>query len=85
MCLLPTRPNPRVHGGFMNKDSIKPHAVSRTEAAAMIGIGKTLLNSCVADGRLASFKIGRRRLILVSSIEALIDPKSNGNDTRLSS
>lgn len=58
----------------MRTTSIKPHAVSRAEAATMIGIGKTLLNLCIADGRLASFKIGRRRLILVSSIEALIAP-----------
>lgn len=64
----------------MSKDSVKPHAVSRAEAAAMIGIGKTLLNSCLADGRLASFKIGRRRLILLSSIEALIASSHQGTE-----
>lgn len=45
-------------------------AVSPAQAAQMVGIGRTLLYAAISSGELASFKIGTRRLIRVSALEA---------------
>jgi excisionase family DNA binding protein len=47
-------------------------AVSVAEACAMIGIGRTKLYELIRDGRLKRVKVGRRTLLSVASIEALI-------------
>lgn len=47
-------------------------AVSVTEACEMIGIGRTKIYELIRDGRLKSVKVGRRTLLSVASIEALI-------------
>jgi excisionase family DNA binding protein len=45
-------------------------AVSPSEAAIIVGIGRTKLYEALSSGELASFKIGTRRLIRISSLEA---------------
>jgi excisionase family DNA binding protein len=45
-------------------------AVSPFEAAIIVGIGRTKLYEALSSGELASFKIGTRRLIRISSLEA---------------
>jgi len=45
-------------------------AVSPSEAARLSGIGRTKLYEVLNSGALASFKIGSRRLIRVSEIDA---------------
>lgn len=45
-------------------------AVSPTRAASLAGIGRTKLYEAIASGALPSFKIGTRRLIRVSALEA---------------
>lgn len=47
--------------------------VSVADAARMLGIGKTNLYSLLADGKLETRVLGRRRLIKVSSIRAFAD------------
>ena len=54
--------------------SIQPILVPVDIARAMLGgIGKTNLYAMLAAGDLESVKLGKRRLIRVSSIQALAD------------
>ena len=46
------------------------------EAAATSGIAKTKLYELLADGTLQSVKVGRARLILRSSLDALLTPQT---------
>lgn len=48
-------------------------AVSPAEAARMLGLGKTKLYELMAINEITSIKIGTRRLIRVSAIEAFLD------------
>lgn len=51
---------------------LPPLAVGPTEAARLIGCGRTRLYELLQDQELPSFTLGRRRLIRVSAIEAWI-------------
>ncbi|WP_375250420.1 helix-turn-helix domain-containing protein [Sphingomonas sp.] len=54
--------------------AIEPVLVSVDAARAMLGgIGKTNLYAMLSAGDLESVKLGKRRLIRVSSIQALAD------------
>lgn len=56
----------------MNSPASKPLAVSPTEAARLIGCGRTMLYQLIGAGALPSFTLGRRRLIRMAAIEAWI-------------
>ena len=43
------------------------------ETLLQLGIGRTTLYSLISEGRLEAIKIGRRRLIVASSAQALIE------------
>lgn len=45
-------------------------AVSPSEAAKLAGIGRTRLYESLSNGELPSFKIGSRRLIRLSALDA---------------
>jgi len=47
-------------------------AYSVTEAAAVLGIGRSLAYDLVARGRLRTFTIGRRRLVSHATIMELV-------------
>jgi len=47
----------------------RPAAVSVEEAAALLGIGRTLAYQLVFAHELRSVKVGRRRLVIRASIE----------------
>ena len=49
-----------------------PITTSVADAAKAIGVGHTTLYSLIKDGRLKVVKIGRRTLIRVDSIHALL-------------
>ena len=55
-----------------------PITVSVDEARNAIGIGRTKFYELVGQGRLKTLKIGRRTLVLVASIRALVDGSSDG-------
>jgi excisionase family DNA binding protein len=46
-------------------------AISINDAAKALGLGRTSIYAMIADGRLESFKLGRRRLVTVASIQRL--------------
>ena len=53
--------------------------LSVDEAMVALSIGRTMLYSLLADGSIASIKVGKKRLVLVSSIhEWLNDQLSYG-------
>ena len=51
----------------------EPIFVSVDTARTMLGIGRTAIFAAIAAGELETLKWGRRRLIRVSSIQALAD------------
>lgn len=57
----------------------KPLAVSPTEAARLIGCGRTMIYQLIGEGgALPSFTLGRRRLIRLAAIEAWIMARESG-------
>jgi excisionase family DNA binding protein len=47
-------------------------AVSISETAKALGLGRTTIYAMIADGRLEAIKLGRRRLVPVESIRRLV-------------
>jgi len=51
-------------------------AMSIREAAQTCGLSRATLYRLIADGKLTTLKIGTRRLVPVSAIDALLDGSS---------
>lgn len=51
----------------------KPLALRIPEVQRMTGLGRTKLYALIADGELATIKIGRATLIPLASLEALLE------------
>ena len=51
---------------------------SVADAAKLLGIGRTKLYELLKNGELASMQIGKRRLVRVDSISALIERATGG-------
>ncbi|WP_244884447.1 helix-turn-helix domain-containing protein [Sphingobium cupriresistens] len=58
--------------GAANDDGQRRIAYSIAEAAKLTGLGRTTLYSLLGNGRLASVKIGNRRLIHSAALERLV-------------
>lgn len=52
---------------------VKPISVGMRQAAKMVGISDWKLKPLVYSGRIASFLIGRRRLIPVKELERYVE------------
>jgi excisionase family DNA binding protein len=52
---------------------VEPLAISVNDAAKALGLGRTSIYSMIGDGRLETFKLGRRTLIKMASIRRLVD------------
>jgi excisionase family DNA binding protein len=52
---------------------MEPITVSITNASKSLGLGKTSIYELINEGKLATVKIGRRRLVKADSIRALVD------------
>ena len=53
-------------------------AVPVDDACTITGLGRTSIYELIAEGKLKSVAIGRRRLVGYSSIEALLEPEQAG-------
>lgn len=53
----------------------KPLALSVKDACRAIGVGNTTLWKLIGDGRLKTITIGRKRLVIYSSLEDLVRPE----------
>ena len=51
-------------------------AVPVDDACTITGLSRSSIYDLIADGRLKSVMIGRRRLVLMRSIEALLQPQA---------
>ncbi|MNF92074.1 Helix-turn-helix domain protein [compost metagenome] len=54
-------------------------ALGIDEAARVIGVARSMLYEIVARGEIESFKLGRRRLILVKTLDAYINRVAKEN------
>ena len=62
----------------------KPLAIDIREACALAGVGLTTGWKLIRERRLESVKVGRRRLVLRSSIEQLLQPSpSQGHQEKV--
>lgn len=59
--------------------SIPALALGIDEAARVIGVARSMLYEIVARGEIESFKLGRRRLILVKTLDAYINRVAKEN------
>lgn len=63
----------------------EPLLLSVDQAAARVGVGRTLLYNAITRGRLRSVRLGGRRLIrpadLVTFVESLTDEPEQPDDT----
>lgn len=56
--------------------SPKPITVTIDDTSRITGLGNTKIYELIAQGRLETLTIGRRRLVLFRSIEALLQPSA---------
>jgi excisionase family DNA binding protein len=56
-----------------NNEKQERRALSIEETAEACGLSRATLYRLIADGRLATLKIGARRLVPVSAIDALLN------------
>jgi len=56
----------------------EPYLCSVSDAARMLGVGRTKLYDMIAKGEILSMQIGTRRLVKVASIQALIERLTGG-------
>ena len=56
----------------------EPYLCSVSDAARMLGVGRTKLYDMIAKGEIMSMQIGTRRLVKVASIQALIERLTGG-------
>ena len=54
------------------REPLKPIATTVDNACCLTGLGRTKLYELISDGTLQTTTIGRRRLVLYSSIEELV-------------
>ena len=55
-------------------ENYMPLAISVAETARRLGVGKTTVYVLINSGELRTTKVGRRRLISMSSVHALLPP-----------
>jgi excisionase family DNA binding protein len=53
----------------------KPLAVTVKKACKLIGVGNTTMYELIRDGRVKTTTIGRRRLVIYSSLEEMVSGK----------
>ena len=61
----------------MNTQLYSPIAISVREAAQRLGLGRTKIYELMQSGELQSRTVGRRRLISMASVAAMLDQPTN--------
>lgn len=59
--------------------AVSPLSVGVEDGARMIGVARSMFYEILARGELKSFKLGRRRLVLVKDMEAYINRQAREN------
>ena len=64
----------------MNQQSpLSPICVGVDEAARLIGVARSMLYEMISKGDIQTFKLGRRRLIRVKTLEAFVRRQAKVN------
>ena len=64
----------------MNQQSpLSPICVGVDEAARLIGVARSMLYEMISNGDIQTFKLGRRRLIRVKTLEAFVRRQAKVN------
>lgn len=64
----------------MNHQSpLGPISVGVEEAARLIGVARSMLYEMIARGDIQTFKLGRRRLVRVKTLEAFVKRQAQEN------
>jgi excisionase family DNA binding protein len=58
--------------------NVKPLAVTVKAACKLVGVGHTTMYGLIKAGRVNTLSIGRRRLVLYSSLVALVTLQDDG-------
>lgn len=61
------------------KNTLGPISVGIDEAARMIGVARSMFYEMIANDEIQTFKLGRRRLVRVKTLEAFIKRLSQEN------
>jgi excisionase family DNA binding protein len=59
--------------GFEKESIMEPIAISVTDTARVLGLGRTSIYALIKEGRLETVKLGSRRLIKTESVRKLIE------------
>ncbi len=62
----------RLAGGAGTNRGPPPLTVSVNTACRLLDVGPTTMWAMIADGRVKSIKVGRKRLVVYTSLEALV-------------
>ncbi|EPM7245723.1 helix-turn-helix domain-containing protein [Pseudomonas aeruginosa] len=62
-----------------HQQAIGPLSVGVEEGARLIGVARSMFYEILARGEVESFKLGRRRLVLVRDLEAFINRQAREN------
>lgn len=62
-----------------HQNALSPLSVGVEDGARMIGVARSMFYEILARGELKSFKLGRRRLVLVKDMEAYINRQALEN------
>ena len=64
---------------LMEAYTVRPILCSQAEAGKMLAIGKTKLAELISSGQIESLRIGRRRLVRISSLQRLAGIETNND------
>ena len=65
----------------MNRyQAINPLSVGVEDGARLIGVARSMFYEMLARGEIESFKLGRRRLVLVKNLEVFINRQAQENN-----
>lgn len=65
---------------MISYQATKPVSVSVEEAARLIGVARSMFYELLARREIKSFKLGRRRLILFTDLEAFVNVLAHKNN-----
>lgn len=64
-------------------DNLKPLMITLNDAVKLSGLGRTKLYELINDGTVKSTTVGRRRLVVYASLEALAQGNADGEATNV--
>ena len=62
-----------LEGGGESRDRDPALLLSVEDAARLLGVGRTTLFALIADGRIQTVRLGRRRLVVRSGLERFVE------------